>query len=484
MKHRALAALAALMAFPIAAQAQPRAVVEQGALVGQTQDGVTSFKGIPFAAPPVGALRWRAPQPAGPWQGDRDAANFGHDCMQVYQPNPLPPGSEHSEDCLYLNIWRLAGEARKLPVLVWIYGGGFVNGSASRWIYAGDRLARRGVMLVSFNYRLGRFGTFAHPALTRADEDKGQLGNYGYMDQIAAMRWIRRNIAAFGGDPANITIMGESAGGMSVHNLLTSPQSQGLFARAIIASGGDGHFIGDPTLAGAEAIGKAFGEEQGIGAQDADALARLRAVPADKVLGGIKMSAVMGPGPRKFSSPFPDGRVTVDPLAAYRAGAFNRVPVMVGATSGDMGGREGMMVKGAREMADLFAAKGLPTYYYRFSYVADAAPTPKSDGAIHADDLPYYFDTVDVKYGDRTRPADAAMGHIIADYVVNFAKTGVPFAPGQAPWPAYRAKTRVMMDFSAAGRATPGRDPWADGAAVAEKSGPRRLFNDDGSPMR
>ncbi|NOW47519.1 para-nitrobenzyl esterase [Novosphingobium sp. SG751A] len=477
--------LAVLLLAPAIAYAAPSQVaVEQGVLVGQTQDGVTSFKGIPFAAPPVGDLRWRAPQGPAAWAGPRDAANFGHDCMQVYQANPLPPGSEHSEDCLYLNVWRPAGEARKLPVLVWIYGGGFVNGSASRWIYAGDRLARRGVMLVSFNYRLGRFGTFAHPALTRADEDKGQLGNYGTMDQIAAMRWIRRNIAAFGGDPTNITIMGESAGGMSLHSLLTSPQSQGLFARAIIASGGDGHFIGDPTLAGAEAIGKAFGEEQGIGAHDADALARLRAVSADKVLGGIKMSAVMGPGPRTFSSPFPDGRVTVDPLVAYRKGAFNRVPVMVGATSGDLGGREGMMVKGARDMADMFAAKGLPTYYYRFSYVADAAPTAKSDGAIHADDLPYYFDTVDVKYGDKTHPTDSAMGRIIADYIVNFAKTGVPTAPGQPQWPAYRAKTRVMMDFDTAGRATPGRDPWAGGAAAAEKTGPRRLFNDDGSPMR
>ncbi|MGF7155514.1 carboxylesterase/lipase family protein [Novosphingobium gossypii] len=441
----------------------PQVTVEGGTVSGVDADGVTAFKGIPFAAPPVGALRWRAPQPAAKWSGLRSGAAYGHDCMQNYSAVPLPPGSAPAEDCLYLNVWRPSGEATKLPVMVWIYGGGFVNGSASRLIYTGTRLAQQGVMVVSFNYRLGRFGTFAHPALTKAKEDGGRLANYGFMDQIAAMEWIKRNVAAFGGDPDNITIMGESAGGMSVHNLMTSPETQGkyLFHRALVMSGGSGTAIKQTGLKDAEAIGAAFGKAQGIAANDPQALAKLRAISAKEVTGDIKLGTVLAGGPRTFSSPFPLGEVSVDVGAAYRAGRFAKVPVVIGATSGDLGGRDGIMVAGARDLAGAIAAAGVPTWYYRFSYVSDAAVTPKSDGAIHADDLPYFFDTVDIKYGAKTRPADQAMGRTIATYVANFVKTGDPNGQTVTPWPRYAGAGGEMMDFKVDGSTRVGPDPWA-----------------------
>jgi para-nitrobenzyl esterase len=444
------------------APARPQARVEGGAIAGVDADGITAFKGIPFAAPPVGDLRWRAPQPAAAWSGVRDGSAYGHDCMQNYNAVPLPPGSAPAEDCLYLNVWRPSGAATKLPVLVWIFGGGFVNGSASRLIYTGTRLAQQGVMVVSFNYRLGRFGTFAHPALTKAKDDGGALANYGFMDQIAAMKWIKRNVAAFGGDPDNVTIMGESAGGMSVHNLVTSPmtQGQGLFQRAIVMSGGSGSAIKAATLKDAEAIGTAFAKTQGIAANDPQALAKLRAVPASEVTGDIKLGTVLVGGPRTFSSPFPLGEVAVDVGAAYRAGKFAKVPTIIGATSGDLGGKDGLMVKGARDLAGVIAAAGVPTWYYRFSYVSDAAVTPKSDGAIHADDLPYFFDTADIKYGAATRPADQAMGRTIATYVANFAKTGDPEGKTLPKWPRYAGAGGQMMDFSVDGTAQVGPDPW------------------------
>ncbi|PNU03450.1 carboxylesterase/lipase family protein [Novosphingobium guangzhouense] len=441
----------------------PLVTVEQGTVSGVDADGVTAFKGIPFAAPPVGDLRWRAPQPAAMWEGVRNGAAYGHDCMQNYSAVPLPPGSAPSEDCLYVNVWRPSGEATKLPVLVWIYGGGFVNGSASRLIYTGTRLAQQGVMVVSFNYRLGRFGTFAHPALTKVREDGNRLANYGFMDQIAAMEWIKRNVAAFGGDPHNITIMGESAGGMSVHNLVTAPATQGkdLFQRAVVMSGGSGSAIKTATLKDAEAIGLAFAKAERVAANDPQALAKLRAISAKNVTGDIKLGTVLTGGPRTFSSPFPLGDAAADVAAAYKAGRFAKVPTIIGATSGDLGGKDGMMIKGARDLAGTIAAQGVPTWYYRFSYVSDAAVTPKSDGAIHADDLPYFFDTVDIKYGAKTRAADQAMGHTIATYVANFVKAGNPNGKTVPQWPGYAGAGGQMMDFTIDGNAQVGPDTWA-----------------------
>lgn len=222
----------------IAVAAQETVTVETGKLKGPAAGGVVSFKGIPYAAPPVGDLRWRPPQPAARWSSVRDAAAYGHDCMQLPFPSDAAPlGTTPAEDCLVLNVWAPKHRTGKLPVLVWIYGGGFVNGGSSPAVYDGSQFAKRGLVFVSFNYRLGRFGFFAHPALSKEGKD-GLLGNYGYMDQIAAMKWIQRNIAAFGGDPHQVTVFGESAGGGSVHMLMTSPLAVGLFQRAIVESGG------------------------------------------------------------------------------------------------------------------------------------------------------------------------------------------------------------------------------------------------------
>jgi para-nitrobenzyl esterase len=266
MKHLPLLALG-LMALPVSAAADtPLTVsVETGQLQGATADGVASWKGIPFAAPPVGPLRWRAPQPAASWTGVRDATAYGHDCMQTPFPSDAAPlGTPPAEDCLYANVWRPAKVGSKLPVIVWIYGGGFVNGGASPPTYSGANLAREGVVFVSFNYRVGRFGTFAHPALTAAHEDGALLGNYGFMDQVAALKWVKRNVAKFGGDPANVTLIGESAGGMSVNTMLTSPMAKGLFNRAVVMSGGNGQSLVPATLATVEKIGVDFARAKGV----------------------------------------------------------------------------------------------------------------------------------------------------------------------------------------------------------------------------
>lgn len=242
-QHRLTVLAAALaLAAPtmLAAQtgAAPIAQTDTGRVRGAMSDGVDSWKGIPFAAPPVGALRWRAPQPVAAWQGVRDATAYSHDCMQLpFGGDAAPLGTTPAEDCLYANVWKPAAAKAKLPVIVWIYGGGFVNGGASPPTYSGANIAKQGVMFVSFNYRVGRFGTFALPQLTKANPDGGRIGNYGIMDQIAALKWVQKNIAQFGGDPSNVTIIGESAGGMSVHALVTSPLATGLFQKAFVMSG-------------------------------------------------------------------------------------------------------------------------------------------------------------------------------------------------------------------------------------------------------
>ena len=239
-----LAALAVATSVGTAARSQaPVAVrVDGGDVQGVVADGVESFKGIPFAAPPVGELRWRPPQPVAPWTGVRQASEFGADCMQGRFGPPPAPGAPAprapSEDCLFVNVWRPAGStATRLPVMVWIYGGGFVGGSGASPFTAGTQFARQGVVLVSLNYRVGRFGFFAFPALNRERPEETK-GNYAYMDQIAALQWVKRNIAAFGGDPGNVTIFGFSAGGVSVHSLLASPMGRGLFHKAIAQSAG------------------------------------------------------------------------------------------------------------------------------------------------------------------------------------------------------------------------------------------------------
>jgi para-nitrobenzyl esterase len=269
----------------------PVVVIESGILAGKATGDVERFLGIPYAAAPVGALRWRPPQPVVAWQGARPATEFGNDCVQnrpswerMTSDRPL------SEDCLYINVWRPVGRADTLlPVMVWVHGGGFVMGTPSTPALEGSALARQGVVVVSFNYRLGRFGFFAHPALTAAQRSE-LLGNYGLMDQLAALRWVQRNIATFGGDPDNVTIFGESAGGTSVLQLMAIEQARGLFHRAIAqSSGGRDRWpnLNEAThRPSAEAIGERFAMEAGFHAATVE---DLRSISPDRLRGQLDL---------------------------------------------------------------------------------------------------------------------------------------------------------------------------------------------------
>lgn len=467
-------AMLASVTMPVAqaqAQHRPQVKVETGVAAGSIEDGVASWKGIPFAAPPVGPLRWRAPQPAANWQGVLDASSYKSDCMQKPFPSDAAPlGTPPAEDCLYANIWRpsAAPKGKLLPVIVWIYGGGFVNGGSSPPTYSGASLAKQGIVFVSFNYRVGRFGTFAHPQLTAEHADGAFSGNFGYLDQIAALKWVKRNVAAFGGDPDRVTIAGESAGGMSVHTLLTSPMAQGLFAGAVIMSGGDGSAMRKADLPTVEKIGVDFAEAKGIHADDPEALAKLRALSADDVTAGLSIMALFDPNnrPLPFSPPYVDGIVAVDAAKAYSEGKFAHVPIMVGATDSDIGGRTGVMVGGARRTAIAATAQGAPVYEYRFSYVAESIGKP---GAQHATDIPYFFDTTQIKYGAATTPRDVGIGKQMSTYLANFAKSGNPNGPGLPSWERYAKDTDIIVDFSANGNSVPEKDPL--GAELAAASG-------------
>jgi para-nitrobenzyl esterase len=487
-----------------------RVRVEGGEIKGAVQDEVLSFKGIPFAAPPVGDLRWKPPQPVVAWTGVRPATAYGHDCMQKPFPSDAAPlGTEPSEDCLVLNVWRPARKTSgKLPVLVWIYGGGFVNGGSSPAVYDGSQFAKRGVVLVSFNYRLGRFGFFAHPALTK-ESPNGPLGNYAYMDQIAALQWVKRNIAAFGGDPGHVTVFGESAGGISVHVLLTSPAAKGLLHQAIIESGGGRDALMPMRKlredipkgpVSAESIGMAFAKTVGIEGADAAALAALRKVPADQVVAGLNLAS-MGAAAATHSGPMIDGTIVVEtPEQAYRAGRNAKLPLIIGANDADVGfsmaktmdealapfgadkdkalatydptksgdvravgfriAMDRLMGEPARFTARTLAAQGVRTFVYRFSYVAESM-RKAWPGAMHATEIPYVFDTVAAKYGKDLTPKDAAAASSANAYWTNFAKSGDPNKPDavSAAWPAYDPRVDAILDFTNDGPKA-GPDPW------------------------
>lgn len=471
--------------------------VESGALKGVTAGGVVAFKGIPFAAPPTGQNRWRAPQPAAPWKGVRSAAEYGSDCMQLPFPGDAAPlGVKPEEDCLYLNVWTPAQRpARKLPVMVWIYGGGFVNGGSSPAVYDGTHFAEKGVVLVSFNYRLGRFGFFAHPALTKEDPN-APLGNYCFLDQIAALKWVKKNIANFGGDAGNVTLFGESAGGMSVLTMMTTPLAHGLFQKAVIESGGGRSGIGPmrhvhestPKLPSGEAVGVAFAEKAGIKGDDAAALAALRALPADRVCDRLNMASMGNP---TYAGPMIDGKIVLESSEeALRDGHAMKIPVMIGANSSDIGfsfaksmdelfapfgadkekaeaiydpeksgefrkvgmlvAADRMMIEPARFVARTVSAAGEPAYEYRFSYVAESMRKTWK-GAPHATEIPFVFDTVAARYGKELAPADEATAKAALAYWVAFAKTGNPDGEGRPHWPPYTAKDDELMNFTLEG---------------------------------
>ncbi|HET8880626.1 MAG TPA: carboxylesterase family protein [Solimonas sp.] len=461
--------------------------IDSGALQGAADGDVVAYKNIPYAAPPVGDLRWHAPMPPAPWTGVRDATRYGNDCMQnrmswdkTASPQPV------SEDCLYLNVWKpaTANGRSKLPVMVWIYGGGFVAGSATPPVTDGAKLAARGVVLVSFNYRIARFGFFAHPALSK-EAGHGALGNYGFMDQIAALKWVQRNIAAFGGDPSNVTIFGESAGGESVNYLMLADQARGLFAKAYSQSGGGRTpwpmLATDlPDRPSAETAGRKFAAKFKIKDDD---LAALRALPADKVLGSVNMINNEG---GSFSGPMIDGTlVTMPVVAGFAAGKQARVPYINGTNSNELGFLPGFMLHGAsKKLAeqykfdvdaliaaygskDLFenrfasdvtfvepshvlaatAARVQPTYLLRFAYVTKA--NDKGQGAVHATDVPYAFGNL-MATGDTIGDVDWQHARIWGDCLVAFARSGVP-KTGATAWAPYSEKTNQLNEFSADG---------------------------------
>ena len=332
MRVLLMAVLLALVGYDPAQAHTPTKPValDTGLVTGLEHEGVEFFKGIPYAAPPVGSLRWRAPQPAAPWQGVRAATAFGKSCPQSLRPEKPLKLEDVSEDCLTLNVWRPVGASR-LPVMVWIHGGGLTEGSSAFTSSDGTAFARGGVMLVAINYRLGRLGLFAHPALTKENADGGRLANYGLMDQIAALAWVKRNIAAFGGDPNNVTIFGESAGGASVDTLMISPLALGLFHAAISQSGyGRGAFqrvstISSEGVRSGETEGVMFAESLGLKGDD---LAGLRAVPAQKI-------AEMPIASEKLYHFMLDGKViTRDMWDVFRSNEEAPVPFMIGSKIG------------------------------------------------------------------------------------------------------------------------------------------------------
>ena len=445
--------------------------VSQGKLHGVTAEGVTSFKGIPFAPPPVDALRWMPPQKAPKWKGVREANAFGPSCMQA----ALRAGMNISEDCLYLNVWSSAPKAKaKQPVMVWIYGGAFVQGSSSFPTYDGARFAKQGVVLVSLNYRLGRFGFFAHPALTK-ENPKGPLGNYGLMDQIAALKWVKANIAKFGGDPNNVTIFGESAGGMSVNYLMVSPQARGLFNKAISESGFGRQNL--PPIRGegrsGEAAGIAWAKTKTIN-EDAPASA-LRAIPAADVggtIGGLAGAA--------STFPMMDGVIMTEQVAsAFAAGHQAPVPYLVGGNSYEASlfrptPEQVLPLLGPKkdEIVDLFGgptninktvadmstdraitepnrylARNMksvnqPAYVYYFSYLPEALRAT-SIGVPHGGEIGYVFGNL----RDTATPADRAISDAATKYWVQFAKTGNPSDAGGTVWPAYAQADDEWLEF-------------------------------------
>ncbi len=471
-------ALAWILCAAVSAPAQiSTAKVTGGIVQGVVKDGIASFKGVPFAAPPVGELRWKSPQPVKPWQGVKKADDFAPGPMQDTSFGAMLGGPQKiSEDCLYLNVWTGAEKrGGKRPVMVWIYGGGFGIGMTSTPTYDGANLAKKGVVLVSVAYRVGPMGFLAHPELSK-ESGKGS-GVYGIQDQIAGLRWVKENIAQFGGDPSNVTIFGESAGGMSVGMLVTSPMAKGLFQRAISESGGAMGSLGT-TLKMAEEQGKAYLSK--LGANDIKAA---RALSAEAIQKDTK-------GMGNFR-PVADGKTIVaNPYEEFEAGKFNDTPILVGTNSNEGGlfvtqkttsaefekmirsrfalsadailkayphATDAEATKAAKDImrestfawstwawAKMQSTKGKNNaFVYYFDHRTPMSP----DGANHAAEISYVFGNLGGMGGSNS-PEDKALSELISSYWVNFAKKGDPNGPGLPVWPAFDGKEQKTMIFN------------------------------------
>jgi para-nitrobenzyl esterase len=465
-----------LAADPVTA---PKVKTTQGEAAGKWIVGGTqkAFLGLPYAAPPVGDLRWKAPQPPAPWKGVRDATNFGARCEQWHIWNDyifLDHGP--SEDCLFLNVYAPASatQASKLPVMVWIHGGGFAAGAGSEPRYTNPALVSRNVVVVTLNYRLGVFGFLANQDL--ANEGNGHAGNYGLMDQVAALQWVKANAAQFGGDPSNVTIFGESAGSFSVNALMAAPSAQGLFQKAIGESGAFfGNVIPMPTVADRAKADQAWTDSLG-----AKTLAELRAMPADAILSEAKKRSTIG------FAPVIDGQLLTESIpTTYAAGREAHVPTIIGWNRDE---RAGTLSKGmtaekwkayatehygkqapqflaafpassdaqAVQSADAYTTAGFialgawrwveaqtatghaPVYRYRFDLGSPASEVhPIAGYAFHSDELEYVFGTLDSRVGATWRLEDRKLSDQLIGYWTNFARTGDPNGKGLANWPRY-----------------------------------------------
>ena len=466
----------------------PQVNAPAGAVRGVNNGSIRVFKGIPYAQPPVGPLRWKAPQPLARWNGVRDATEFGAACHQppprlstIYTASPMPM----SEDCLTLNVWTPAN-ARNAPVFFWIHGGALSSGSSREPVYDGRRLAERGVVVVSINYRLGVLGYLAHPELS-AESAQGISGNYGLLDQIRALTWVKENVVAFGGDPANVTIAGESAGALSVMYLMASPLTRGLFAKGILESA---YMISTPALKTA-VHGAPSAEQAGLNLMKqlkATDLAAMRAIPGDTITAA---AAGFGYGPWGAV----DGHVLTDQLVnVFDQGKQARVPLLAGFNSGEIRSlkplappvpasatvyetairerygdladaflklypsgnlqesifattRDALYGWTAERLARKQAALGVPSYLYLWDHGYPAAEAAKLH-AFHASELPYVFDTFDgtpplwPKNAHTTE--EDALTRAMGDYWTSFARTGRPQAKSAPAWPAYAPGAQYM----------------------------------------
>jgi para-nitrobenzyl esterase len=472
----ALAATAAIADTPAAAPtpAPPRAKTDTGWVVGAPVGPSLAFKAIPYAAPPTGALRWRPPQPAASWKGDREASADAPACPQPINADGRPNGGGYvgpiSEDCLTLDVFAPPGAVRA-PVMVWIFGGGNSAGADSIAPNDGRFFARDGVVLVAMNYRLGPLGFFAHPALTKDDRRGEPLANYGLMDQIAALKWVKRNIAAFGGDPDNVTIFGESAGGLDVLTLMVTPAAKGLFEKATVQSGGG--WASPVTMLQAETAGVALADKLGV--PTTGSAEQLRAIPAAKLVGAGNAQVVV------------DGRLVVETAAqGFARGHQAATPLIIGSNTWEASllpplaygayvstTADGVKAAYAGEAADpsklaqsLFtdAAMGAPArwfagqaskkagaWLYEFSYVR-VVRRGKIPGANHTSENPYVFDTQMIvpNYSSEIQDADRQVAAFMHTCWVSFAKTGKPVCgSGDPAWPAYDPGADQLMQFDA-----------------------------------